>query len=47
MFPNTCDMTEAALAFVRAMFTAEDVDPRLREILTLRTAWILGSEANS
>lgn len=41
MFPNTCDMAEAALAFVRAMFTAEDVDPRLREILTPRTAWIL------
>ena len=41
MFPNTGDMAEAALAFVRAMFTAEDVDPRLRGILTLRTAWIL------
>jgi len=40
-FPNTGDMAEAALAFVRAMFTAEDVDPRLRGILTLRTAWIL------
>ena len=41
MFANTGDMAEAALGFVRAVFTAEGVDPRLREILTLRTAWIL------
>ena len=41
MFANTGDMAEAALGFVRAMFTAEGVDPRLREILILRAAWIL------
>ena len=41
MFANTGDMAEAALGFVRAMFTAEGIDPRLREILILRAAWIL------
>jgi len=41
MFANTGDMAAPVLGFVRAVFTAEGVDPRLREILTLRTAWIL------
>lgn len=41
MFANTGNMAEAVLGFVRAVFTAEGVEPRLREILTLRTACIL------
>lgn len=41
MLANTEDMYEAVLGLVRAVFTARDVTPRLREIITLRAAYIL------
>ncbi|MCQ8241530.1 carboxymuconolactone decarboxylase family protein [Rhizosaccharibacter radicis] len=41
MFAGTDDMCDAALGLVRAVFAAEDVDPRLRQAIILRAATIL------
>ncbi len=41
MFAATEDMCDGVLALVQAVFTAQGVDPRLREIIVLRTAHLL------
>ncbi len=41
MFAASEDMFPGIVALVRAMFTARDIDPRLREMIILRTAHLL------
>ncbi len=41
MFAATEDMVDGVFGLVQAIFTAKDVDPRLREIIILREAHLL------
>jgi alkylhydroperoxidase family enzyme len=43
MFAGTGDMYAAAVGLVNAVFQAEGIDPRAREIIILRSAKILNS----
>jgi len=40
MLAGAEDLFPSLLAFIKAIFTAEGVDPRLREIIILRTAYL-------
>lgn len=41
MFAGTDDMFSSIMALIQAVFTAKGVDPKLREIIILRTAHLL------
>jgi len=41
MMAGTDDMYPAAVGFIRAMFAAQDVDPKIREMIMLRAAKVL------
>ena len=43
MMAGTEDMFEAATGFIKAMFQAKGVDPRIREMIMLRAAKVLNS----
>ena len=43
MFAGTEDMFDGTIALIKAVFTAKDIDPKLRQMIILRSAKLLNS----
>ena len=41
MLAGTADMLDGAIGLVQAVFQAKDIDPKMRELIILRSAYLL------